>query len=78
MRNNRNTVFMLNRCSNGDRTRTFAHHLFFYRPVGHFLIDHFIPVGRDINIFWLKIDQAFNRTVNITCITSLQRRKQFK
>ena len=72
MRNNRNTIFVLNRCSNGNRPRAFSHGTFYYRPISHFLEFHLVAVGGKIDVLRIKINQTFNGLIQFSGIVSFQ------
>ena len=78
MRNNRNAVFVLNGCGNGNGSRPFPDHPLFNAPIRVLPEFNFIAVGSDVDIFGTKIHQGVNGPVNPVRITSFQGWQQFK
>ncbi len=69
---------MLNCCCNSHGSRTFTHGSLFDRSVCCFDVDHFITVSGDVDIFWIKVDQAFNGSIDFTGIVPFKGWQQLK
>ena len=74
MWNCRNTIFVLDGRSNGNRTRTLADVHFLEAAVGQGLIDIFAVVRSYINVFRVEFFQFINHIIYLLYAVPFQRR----